>query len=132
MPDVEHASAVAEVTALFEQYEADLVANDVDAMDAVFLDDDRVLRYGIADMQEGIAAVRSWRRAATPVPATRRITSRHVLALTADVVAVDITFVNGDDDDHLGRQSQTWVRTPEGWRIVRAHVSRIAWPPSDS
>jgi ketosteroid isomerase-like protein len=132
MPDVEHASAVAEVTALFEQYEADLVANDVDAMDAVFLDDDRVLRYGIADMQEGIAAVRAWRRAATPVPATRRITSRHVLALTADVVAVDITFVNGGGDDHLGRQSQTWVRTPEGWRIVRAHVSRVPWPPSDS
>jgi hypothetical protein len=22
-----------------------------------------------------------------------------------------------------GRQSQTWVRMPEGWRIVSAHVS---------
>jgi Protein of unknown function (DUF3225) len=25
-----------------------------------------------------------------------------------------------------GRQSQTWVRMPEGWRIVAAHVSMLA------
>ena len=26
----------------------------------------------------------------------------------------------------LGRQSQTWVRLPQGWRIVTAHVSHPA------
>jgi hypothetical protein len=25
-----------------------------------------------------------------------------------------------------GRQSQTWVRTAEGWRVVAAHVSLMA------
>ena len=24
-----------------------------------------------------------------------------------------------------GRQSQTWLRTPEGWRVVAAHVSLL-------
>jgi hypothetical protein len=24
-----------------------------------------------------------------------------------------------------GRQSQTWMRTPEGWRVVVAHVSLL-------
>ena len=25
----------------------------------------------------------------------------------------------------IGRQSHTWMRTPEGWRIVAAHVSLL-------
>lgn len=122
LPD--HPDTVAEVTALFEQYERDLVANEVDAMDAVFWDDPRVVRYGIAEVQVGMDAIRTWRRTATPVPTTRRITSRHVLALAPDVVAVDITFVNGDAPG-TGRQSQTWRRIDGAWRIVRAHVSII-------
>jgi ketosteroid isomerase-like protein len=120
----EHADAVAEVTARFEQYERDLVANDVEAMDRAFWDDARVVRYGIAEVQVGIEAIRTWRRSAAPVPATRRITSRHVLALAADVVTVDVTFVNGDAPG-TGRQSQVWRRFDDGWRIVRAHVSMI-------
>lgn len=118
------AAAAAEVSALFDAYERALVANDVEAMDGAFWDDPRVVRYGIAEIQEGAAAIRAWRRAATPVPATRRITSRHVLALSADVVCVDVTFVNGEAPG-TGRQSQVWHRRPEGWRIVRAHVSMI-------
>lgn len=118
------AQAEAEVSALFDAYERALVANDVPAMDAVFWDDPRVVRYGIAEIQEGAEAIRAWRRAATPVPANRTITSRHVLALSPDVVCVDITFVNGDAPG-TGRQSQVWHRRAEGWRIVRAHVSMI-------
>jgi hypothetical protein len=28
--------------------------------------------------------------------------------------------------ERTGRQSQTWVRTAEGWRVVAAHVSLLA------
>ncbi len=28
----------------------------------------------------------------------------------------------------VGRQSQTWMRTTEGWRVVAAHVSVIPEP----
>ena len=29
----------------------------------------------------------------------------------------------------VGRQSQTWVRLPEGWRVVAAHVSLLRCDP---
>ena len=122
LADADSASAVTEVTALFEAYERALVANDIDALDGAFWDDARVVRYGISEVQEGIEAVRAWRREAAPVPSTRRITSRHLLALAPDVVAVDVTFVYGDEPG-VGRQSQTWRRIDGAWRIVRAHVS---------
>jgi hypothetical protein len=30
----------------------------------------------------------------------------------------------------VGRQMQTWLRCPEGWRVVAAHVSVIAESPA--
>ena len=114
-----------EVTAAFEEYERALILNDLQVMDGWFWRDPRVVRFGIADAQLGFAEVQAWRAAATPVPASRRITRRHVLALDPDVVCVDITF-ESDEQVGVGRQSQVWQRRPEGWRIVRAHVSVVA------
>lgn len=118
-----------EVTAAFEVYERALIANDLDVLDGWFWHDRRVLRFGIADAQVGFDDVRAWRAAATPVPSSRRITGRHVLALDPDVVCVDITFESAVQTG-IGRQSQVWHRRPEGWRIVRAHVSVIPQPGS--
>ena len=120
-------AAEREVTAAFEEYERALIANDLDVLDGWFWRDAGVLRFGIADAQVGFDQVQAWRAAATPVPTSRRITSRHVLALDPDVVCVDITF-ESDVQVGIGRQSQVWHRRAEGWRIVRAHVSVI--PPS--
>ena len=114
----------AQVAELFAAYEAALVSNDVDAMNAVFATDD-VVRFGIAEVQWTYAEVESWRATAAPVDPRREITAQVVRALAPGVVAVDITFRNGTDPV-LGRQSQTWVRHPDGWRIARAHVSMIA------
>lgn len=116
---------VAEVEPLFDAYEAALLRNDVAVLHATFLPSDDVLRFGIADEQRGSDGLLAWRRGAAPVDPRRRITSRSMLGIAPGVVSVDITFVNGDDP-MIGRQSQTWVRRPEGWRIVRAHVSVIA------
>ena len=110
------------VGALSDAYEAALVANDVAAMDRAFWDSPATLRFGIAEIQRGADEIAAWRRSAEPVPADRTITSREVRELAPGVVAVDLTFVNGADPT-VGRQSQTWVRTNVGWRIVRAHVS---------
>jgi ketosteroid isomerase-like protein len=115
---------VAEVLAAFDDYERALRANDVEALDAAFEDSTEVLRFGIADMQHGRAELEAWRATADPVSPHRRITGRWARALAPGVVAVDITFANGDQP-LIGRQSQTWVRVAGGWRIVRAHVSVI-------
>jgi len=104
-----------------------LLANDLDAMNAVFWSSPEVLRFGIADMQLGIDEVIAWRAAATPVSPLRTVTMKTVLEVAPGVVAVDLTFRNGDAPQ-IGRQSQTWVCGDQGWRIVRAHVSVIAAP----
>ena len=114
----------AAVTRLSDEYEAALVRNDLAAMNDVFWHSDDVLRFGIADMQSGYDEVVAWRAAAIPVPSTRTIIERRVLELAPRVVAVDLTFRNGDEP-MIGRQSQTWVERSDGWRIVRAHVSVI-------
>ena len=117
------ADAVAEVTALSDRYEEALVGNDVATLDALFADDDRVLRFGLADMQRGKGELVAWRASAPAVNPRRRIVTRDVTALAVDVVAVDLTFV--DEPRATGRQSQTWVRGRDGYRIVRAHVSIV-------
>ncbi len=124
MPDGRPTPSETTVAECFADYEAALVANDIDRMDSWFLDDPAVIRFGIAEIQFGAEAVRAWRRDATPVPSTRRLTTEQVAELGPGVVAVDVTFVNGEAPG-TGRQSQTWVETPGGWRIVRAHVSMI-------
>jgi ketosteroid isomerase-like protein len=104
-------------------YEDALRRHDVATLDRCFWDDPTVLRFGIADRQVGYAAVVAWRATAPPISPSRVITERHVVALAPGVVAVDLVFA--DDDTSIGRQSQTWVRTAEGWRIARAHVSVV-------
>jgi ketosteroid isomerase-like protein len=118
---------VAEVLAASEDYERALRADDVDALNAAFDNSPDVLRFGIADMQHGHGELAAWRASADPVDPERRITGRWVRALAPGVVAVDVTFVEGDEP-MIGRQSQTWVRRPRGWRIVRAHVSVVPVP----
>lgn len=115
-----------EVEQLSDVYEAALRRNDVDVLMAMFWLHPDVLRFGIADQQHGGDELRAWRMTAPAVAPDRMTLSRHVVALAPGVVAVDITFA--DDDAMIGRQSQTWVRFPQGWRIARAHVSVIPRP----
>ncbi len=113
------------MSALSDDYEAALVRHDLAALDSMFWESPEVLRFGVADMQTGFDALKAWRAQATPVSPTRRTAHRVVQELAPGVVAVDITFRYADAPT-LGRQSQTWVQRPEGWRIVRAHVSVIS------
>jgi Protein of unknown function (DUF3225) len=122
--EIEHAASVAEVSALFDAYERALLANRIDSLEAAFWADERTVRFGISEVQWGSAAISEWRRESPGVPSTRRIIDRRVQSFGPDVVAVDVTFCNGDDPG-LGRQSQTWVRVDGQWAVVRAHVSMI-------
>jgi len=114
-PDV-----VAEVTAAFTDYEKALVAEDAERTVGFFAAG--AVRFGVADRQVGLAEQLAWRRAQPPLPPGRRLTDTTVTAYGTDV-AVVTTLFGYPGSDVLGRQSQTWVRLPEGWRIVTAHVS---------
>jgi ketosteroid isomerase-like protein len=117
LPDV-----VAEVRAEFEAYEAALLRNDAAALNEFFWDDPRALRYGIAERNAGIAAIRQWRAVAPAISATRRLHATQIVAFGRDAASVCTEF-SAADMPEVGRQSQLWVRFAAGWRIVAAHVS---------
>lgn len=114
----------AEVRTAFEAYERALVANDVSVMDAAFWDDERVVRFGINEIQHGFAEVAAWRASATPVPTTRWHERVVVTAFGPDLAVVSLEFRNGDSPG-IGRQSQVWARLASGWFVVHAHVSML-------
>ncbi|HKT05221.1 MAG TPA: AtzH-like domain-containing protein [Rugosimonospora sp.] len=104
----------------FYAYEAALVANDVDRIVGFFAPD--AVRFGIADHQTGESEQRRWRLAQPPLPPGRTLTETTIISY-GDSTAIVTTFFDYPASDVLGRQSQTWVRLPQGWRIVTAHVS---------
>jgi hypothetical protein len=121
LPDI-----VAEVQAAFSRYEQALVSNDVAALNALFHDDPRTIRYGIAENLYGHSEVAAFRAARDPNGLTRS-TSRTVVTTYGRDFAVASTLFHRQPGK-IGRQMQTWVRLPEGWHVVAAHVSVIDEP----
>jgi len=117
---IDRPDVVAEVTAVFTDYEEALVADEADRIVGFFAPG--AVRFGIADQQVGLEEQLAWRRAQPPLPPGRRLKDTIVTAY-GDDVAVVTTLFGYPGSDVLGRQSQTWVRLPEGWRIATAHVS---------
>ncbi|GIF62742.1 hypothetical protein Ais01nite_07770 [Asanoa ishikariensis] len=120
--EIDRPDTVAEVAAAFAAYEAALVGDEPDRVVAFFWDSAAVVRFGIADHQVGAAAQRAWRRAQPPLPPGRALHGTRITAFGPDT-AVVTTLFGYPGDPSVGRQTQTWVRLPEGWRIVSAHVS---------
>jgi hypothetical protein len=120
---IDRPDVVAEVTAAFTAYEEALTADEADHVVGFFAPG--AVRFGIADQQAGLEEQLAWRRAQPPLPPGRRLKDTTVTAYGADV-AVVTTLFGYPGSDVLGRQSQTWVRLPQGWRIVTAHVSHPA------
>jgi ketosteroid isomerase-like protein len=118
--EIDRPEVIAEVAAAFEAYEEALVANDVDGVIGFFAGD--AIRFGLGDQQSGLTEQERWRRAQPPLPPGRRLKDTIIRGYGRDV-AVVTTLFGYPGRDVLGRQSQTWARLPEGWRIVHAHVS---------
>ncbi|HEY2332088.1 MAG TPA: oxalurate catabolism protein HpxZ [Acidimicrobiales bacterium] len=120
-PGVNLPGTVAELRAVFDRYEDALVANELDVLDVLFWPSPLTVRYGIADVQHGGEAVVAFRRALARQTAPRRLHDTVVQTFGPGfgVVATEFTLEDGTE----GRQSQTWVRFTDGWRVVAAHVS---------
>lgn len=119
---VDDADTLAEVTAAFGRYERALVSNDVAVLDELFWNDPRTLRYGIGENLYGHAAIAAF-RAARPAAGLARTLTRTVITTFGRDFATASTEFRRDGMEGVGRQSQSWVRTPDGWRVVAAHVS---------
>jgi len=122
--EIDSPEVVAEVRAAFDRYEKALNDNDVPMLNATFRDDPRTIRYGGAEILYGYAEIKAFRTARTP-PGTRTISKTVISTYGRDHAVASTLFHRPSQPGKVGRQMQTWVRFPEGWRVVAAHVSMI-------
>jgi hypothetical protein len=119
---------VAEVRAAFDRYETALGANDVATLDATFHKDPRNIRYGGAENLYGYAEIAAFRAARSPVGLARTLSKTVISTYGRDHAVASTLFHRASVPGKIGRQTQTWVRFAEGWRVVAAHVSFIDEP----
>ena len=118
----------AELEALFAAYERALVGNDVAALYGFFVDATEVLRFGGTVNLYGIEEIRAFRAARSPVGLGRVLDRKQITTYGRDLGIAATLFRRTNAPGKIGRQMQTWVRFPYGWRIVAAHVSVIDEP----
>lgn len=119
---------VAEVRAAFDRYEVALGANDVAALDATFHKDPRTIRYGGTENLYGYAEIAAFRAARSPAGLARTLSKTVISTYGRDHAVASTLFRRASVPGKVGRQMQTWVRFPEGWRVVAAHVSFVDEP----
>lgn len=119
---------VAEVTQAFRRYEMALVTNDIPVLEASFWDDPRVVRFALHDNGYGPAAIARARRARSNVDLKRTLTHTVITTFGRDFATANTEFQR-EDSGREGRQSQAWVRTDKGWKVVSAHVSWLTRTP---
>jgi hypothetical protein len=121
VPEINIPEILAEMTAVFERYERALTANDVATLDELFKDAPYTIRYGAAENLHGYEEIKAF-RAARPAQGLARTLDRTVITTFGRDFATASTMFRRAPGK-IGRQQQTWVRFPEGWRVVAAQVS---------
>lgn len=125
--EIDLPEVVAEVRAEFDRYEKALGDNDVATLNAMFRNDPRTIRYGGTENLYGYGEIEGFRAVRTP-PGQRTISKTVISTYGRDHAVASTLFHRVSMPGKVGRQMQTWVRFPEGWRVVAAHVSFIDAP----
>jgi ketosteroid isomerase-like protein len=123
--EIDLPEVVAQVQAAFDRYEQALVANDVAALDAMFHDDARTIRYGGTENLYGFQKIEAFRAARSPTGLARTLSKTVITTYGRDHAVASTLFRRTSTPGKIGRQMQTWVRFAEGWRVVAAHISLI-------
>ena len=126
--EIDLPEVVAEVRAAFDRYERALTTNDLAMLNSIFHDDPRTIRYGIAENLYGHGEIKGFRAARAPVGLARSRSRTVITTYGRDFAVASTLFRRESAAGKVGRQMQTWVRFPEGWRVVAAHVSVIDEP----
>ncbi|CAN5448211.1 oxalurate catabolism protein HpxZ [soil metagenome] len=115
---------LAEVTAAVDAYEVALMANDVEALDGFFRDAPETVRYGVAENLYGFARIAAFRIGRSGGSPQRARLRTEITTFGRDFAVASVEFLR-EGAKHPGRQSQTWIHTENGWKIVAAHVSLL-------
>ncbi len=126
--EIDLPEVVAEVRAAFDTYEVALVNNDVAMLDTLFRDDPRTIRYGGGEILYGYAEIKAFRGTRSPVGLGRTISKTVITTYGREFATASTLYERPSAPGKIGRQMQTWVKFPEGWRVVAAHVSMIDPP----
>jgi hypothetical protein len=120
--EIDIPEVAAEVAAAFRRYERALVSNDVAVLDELFWQSPHTVRYGAGELLYGHEEIARFRAARPATGLARKILREAITTFGRDFATASIHF---ERDGRIGRQMQTWVRLPEGWRVVAAHVSMM-------
>lgn len=123
--EIDLPEVVAEVKAAFDRYEKALMSNDVAALNSIFRDAPQTIRYGVGENLYGFGEIAGFRAARSPAGLARTISRTVITTYGRDFAVASTLFRRATVPGKIGRQMQTWVRFPEGWRVVAAHVSLI-------
>jgi hypothetical protein len=115
----------AELETAFAAYEAALLANDIETLNRLFWDSPKTLRYGVRELQYSHREIADFRRRRGAVDQRRTLRNTRVTTFGRDFGIANTEYIP-HGSDRVGRQSQTWLRTDDGWKIVAAHVSFLA------
>ncbi len=122
--DINLPEVVREMTTVFMRYEQALVSNDVAVLDELFWNDPSTIRYGVTENLYGYSAIEAFRSARPSQGLAREIFNTVITTYGRDFATANTEF-RRTGSQRTGRQSQTWMRTPAGWRVVSAHVSLL-------
>ena len=120
--DINRPEVLASLTAAFERYERALVGNDVAVLDELFWPSGHTVRYGVGENLYGYVAIQAFRAGRSPQGLARAVLRTQVTTYGDSFGCTHIEF-RREGAARIGRQTQTWMRTPDGWRVVSAHVS---------
>jgi len=122
---IDEPSVLAEVKAAFARYEEALVSNDIATLVELFWRDERTIRYGVGENLYGYGAIAEFRAARPAAGLARRLDRTVITTYGRDLATASTLFRRDSVPGRVGRQTQSWVRMAEGWRVVAAHVSII-------
>jgi len=124
--EINDPQTVAELQSIYPQYEAALLRNDADALTEMFWASPNAMRFGAAENLYGSDEIAAFRKSRPGTNLARTIRCMDIVTFGRDFGSVTLEFERAiGGKTVLGRQSQVWVRLPEGWRIVAAHVSLL-------
>jgi len=126
--EIDLPEVVAEVQSAFDRYETALVSNDIATLDELFHADSRTVRYGVTENLYGYAEIKSFRAARSPVALGRKLSRTMITTFGRNFAVASTLYERPSAPGKIGRQTQTWVKFPQGWRVVVGHVSLMDKP----
>lgn len=107
---------------LSDAYEQALGTNDLEKLDGFFYNGPEVVRYGVGENLYGTEQIAAFRRARQGGSPPRTVLRRSITPLSSDAAVISLEFQR-QGSQSIGRQTQTWINTRNGWKIIVAHVS---------